>query len=60
MKSIPTLNLLAEVEKDYRLGFRPRLLKFPLAFGEKYQLRFSPMPWLTTYRIIVHEYSEEF
>jgi hypothetical protein len=60
IKDIPDLGLDCEVERDYRLGFRPRLIKLPLAMGEEYRLRFSPMPWMITYRIVVHEYSEEF
>jgi hypothetical protein len=60
MKPIPALGFDCEVERDYRLGFRPKLIKFPLAMGEQYKLRFSPMPWMITYRIVVYEYSEEF
>lgn len=46
-----------EVSDSYSyLGFNPTLLRFNIANGNNYRLRFKPVPWLTDFTIIIWEY----
>ncbi len=38
------------------LGFSPTLVRFEIASGNPYRLRFRPVPWLTNFSIVVWQY----
>lgn len=54
---IDAISAPVEISDSYSyLGFNPMLLKFQIASGNNYKIRFKPVPWLTQFTISIWQY----